>query len=148
MNGPFLKPYPVALLIPPEAIPAPGQSAQMSWLAAFHPFLALQVVLGETPAPEIGAVMHYGFPGKHLLAYPQYSFIVLSVLLSAALVVLSLFFVRRSLKEGEATFFSRLFRGGSGEGCGDAADLPSDPTRRTSGLVRRISESSRVWVWR
>ncbi len=133
-------------LIPPEAIPAPGQSAQMSWLAAFHPFLALQVVLGETPAPEIGAVMHYGFPGKHLLAYPQYSFIVLSVLLSAALVVLSLFFVRRSLKEGEATFFSRLFRGGAGAGSHGAAEPAGDDQCRRPRNVRRNPVSWRESV--
>jgi ABC-2 type transport system permease protein len=124
-------------LIPPEAVPAPGQSLQMSWLAAFHPFLALQVVLGETPAPEIGAVMHYGFPGQYLLAYPQYSFIVLSVLLSAALVALSLFFVRRSTKEGEASFFSRLIRGRTGAGSHGAADSSGDDQRRKPRHVRR-----------
>lgn len=95
-------------VIPPEAQPAPGQNALMSWLAAFHPFLALRVVLGETPAPMLGAVAHYGFPGKYLLAYPQYSFIVLTCLASMLLLALSLFFVRRSAMEGEVTFFSRL----------------------------------------
>lgn len=96
-------------LIPAEAVPAPGQTDRMSWLAAFHPFLALKVVLGETPAPEFGAVAHYGFPSSYLLAYPFYSYIVMSVLISAVLIVISLFFVRRSAKEGEATLWSRLF---------------------------------------
>ena len=45
-------------LIPPEASPAPGRDAQMSWLAGFHPFLSLWVVLGETPAPDFGRVAH------------------------------------------------------------------------------------------
>ena len=99
----------VSSLIPAEAVPAPGQIERMSWLAAFHPFLSLQVVLGETPAPEYGAVTHYGFPGPYLLAYPHYSYIILSGLISAVLITVSLFFVRRSAKEGEATLWSRLF---------------------------------------
>lgn len=132
--------------IPPEAIPAPGQSLRMSWLAAFHPFLALQVVLGEAPAPEIGTAMHYGFPGQYLLAYPQYSFIVMSVLISGALVVLSLFFVRRSLKEGEATFFSRLFRGGTGAGSHGAAESSGDGQCRKPRHVRRNPVSWRESV--
>jgi len=96
-------------LIPPEAEPAPGREARMSWLAAFHPFLSLWVVLGETPAPALGAVAHYGFFGSRLLAYPQYSYIVLTVLISLMLISASLFFVRRGAKQGEQTFFSRLF---------------------------------------
>ena len=96
-------------VIPPEAQPAPGQDARMSWLAPFHPFLALWVVLGQRPAPEFGAVAHYGFPSSYLLAYPQYAFIVITVLASILLILLSLFFVRRGAKEGEFTFFSRLF---------------------------------------
>lgn len=94
--------------IPIEAQPAPGRDARMSWLAAFHPFLALWVVLGETPAPVHGAVAHYGFPGHWWLAYPQYSYIGMTVLASLLLVLASLFFVRRGAKQGEATFFSRL----------------------------------------
>ena len=31
-------------LIPPEALPAPGAQARMSWLAPFHPVLALFAV--------------------------------------------------------------------------------------------------------
>lgn len=96
--------------IPPESIPAPGQFGRMSWLAAFHPFLALRVVLGETPAPDVGAVAHYGFPIKQLLAYPQYAYMTLSVLISGLLLTMSLFFVRRGLREGEPSFLSTLVR--------------------------------------
>ncbi|MBK8267827.1 MAG: ABC transporter permease subunit [Planctomycetes bacterium] len=96
--------------IPAESIPAPGQSARMSWLAAFHPFLALSVVLGETPAPDFGSVSHYGLPVAQILAYPQFSFIAITFLLSALLIATCLFFVRRGAKEGEPTFFSRVFR--------------------------------------
>ncbi len=95
-------------VIPPEAQPAPSQDACMSWLASFHPFLALWVVLGQTPAPEFGAVAHYGFPFSYMAAYPQYAFIVVTLLGSVLLIGLSLFFVRRGAKEGEVTFFSRL----------------------------------------
>ncbi|MBN2562892.1 MAG: ABC transporter permease subunit [Phycisphaerae bacterium] len=97
-------------VIPPEAEPAPSRDLCMSWLAAFHPFLALWVVLGKTPAPAYGATAHYGFPGGYLLAYPQYSYMVMTILASLLLILLSLFFVRRGAKEGEVTFFSRLLR--------------------------------------
>ncbi len=95
-------------LMPPESPVAPNTGARMSWLAAFHPFLALYVVLGQTPAPLEGAVAHYGFPWRYFLAYPQYSYLVLTVLVSLLLIGLSLFFVRRGAKEGEITLGSRL----------------------------------------
>jgi len=105
----------VDALIPLEAVPAPGQTERMSWLAAFHPFLAMNVAEGTTPAPPIGAVEHYGFPMKYWAAYPQYSYIVMTLLASVALIISCLFFVRRGQKEGEPTLFNRLFsRGGEG----------------------------------
>jgi len=93
--------------VPPEARPAPRQNELMSWLAAFHPFLALWVVLGITPAPDAGSVAHYGFPGQYLLAYPQYSYIAMTLTASLLLICLSLFFVRRGAREGEATLWNR-----------------------------------------
>lgn len=95
-------------LVPPESQPAPSTGDKMSWLAAFHPFLALAVVLGQTPAPSPGAVAHYGFPGRQLLAYPQYAYISMTLVASMLLVSMSLFFVRRGAKEGEITWLSRL----------------------------------------
>ena len=97
--------------IPPESHPAPGRgsSSLMSWFAAFHPFLSLWVVLGQTPAPDFGSVAHYGFPRNYWLAYPQYSFIVMTFLFSILLVSISLFFVRHGAKEGEDTIWNRLF---------------------------------------
>ncbi|GMU35647.1 MAG: ABC transporter permease subunit [Planctomycetia bacterium] len=95
-------------LIPPEAQPAPSTGAKMSWLAAFHPFLSLAVVLGQTPAPSAASVAHYGFPINKLLAYPQYSYVCMTFIASLFLVSLSLFFVRRGAKEGEITWLSRL----------------------------------------
>jgi len=129
-------------LIPPEAEPAPGpmQTARMSWLAAAHPFLAMEVVLGEKPAPEFGAVAHYGFPWKYFLAYPASSYIVLTVLISAALLVLSLFFVRRGEKEGEETFFTRLF-GRAGRPGEHGAESGGDQTRKP----RNVSRNPIAW---
>jgi ABC-type transport system involved in multi-copper enzyme maturation permease subunit len=94
--------------IPPEARPAPGQAMCMSALAAFHPFLSLWVVLGMTPAPLSGAVAHYGFPVSALLAFPQYSYVAMTMLGSLLLILLSLFFVRRGAKEGEDTLGNRV----------------------------------------
>jgi ABC-type transport system involved in multi-copper enzyme maturation permease subunit len=122
-------------VIPPEAQAVPGQGAvgegaRMSWLAAFHPFLALWVVLGRTPAPDFGAVAHYGFPGGYLLAYPEYSFLMITILGSLLLVLLSLFFVRRGAMAGEMTFFSRLL------GRAKAADRMSEQARKPRHVRR------------
>lgn len=95
-------------LVPPESQPAPSSGEKMSWMAAFHPFLSLSVVLGKTPAPSVGAVAHYGFPVKQILAYPQYAYLFMTVVISMLLVGLSLFFVRRGATEGEITWLSRL----------------------------------------
>lgn len=92
----------------PEA--RPGTSGwTMSWLAPVHPFLALFVVTGKTPAPALADVHHYGWPGRWLLAYPQYGYLVITGLLSVLFVLLSLAFVRRGQKEGENTLLNRVF---------------------------------------
>ncbi|MFQ5430119.1 MAG: ABC transporter permease subunit [Phycisphaerae bacterium] len=131
----------VPALMPPEAAPAPGAGPdeRMSWLAAFHPFLALGVVLGQTPAPDFGAVAHYGFPGAHLLAYPQYSFLAMSVGVSALLMLVSLFFVRRSVKEGESSLLSKMlfFRGGGSMGARSVDERTRKP--------RRVSRNPIAW---
>ncbi len=82
---------------------------RMSWLAPVHPFLALLVVIGQTPAPPLSDVHHYGWPARWLLAYPQYGYMVLTTLASALMVLVSLIYVRRGAKEGEATLLSRLW---------------------------------------
>jgi len=107
----------VPAFIPPESPPAPGGIDRMSWLAAFHPFLALWAVLNKTPAPDFGAVAHYGFPRAQWLAYPQYSFISMSLLISILVVIASVWFVRRGAKLGEPTWLGRLLsRGGEATG--------------------------------
>ncbi len=81
---------------------------QMSWLAPIHPFLSLMVVTGQTPAPDISDVYKYGWPGRWLLAYPQYGYMFLTTLGSALMIAVSLLFVRRGALEGEATWLNRI----------------------------------------
>jgi len=91
-----------------EAPFAPGQAWKMSWLAPVHPFLSLFVVTGQTPAPPMSHVAHYGWPWAYLLAYPQYGYIWITTLSSAVMILISLFFLRRGAKEGELTIWKRI----------------------------------------
>lgn len=93
---------------PPGPVSYRGSPMRMSWLAPAHPFLALLVITGLTPAPDAPAVHHYGWPARWLLAQPHYGFMVLTTLASILLVVYSLFFVRRGAREGEASVWTRL----------------------------------------
>jgi len=88
--------------------PMSPQGRRMSWLAAFHPYLALQVALNQLEAPDIAAVAQYGWPHRYFLAYPHLSYTVLMTLLSLMLIAVSIFFVRRGVREGEITLFSRF----------------------------------------
>ena len=87
-----------------EASLAAGGTWKMSWLAPIHPFLALLVVTGQTPAPPLSHVAHYGWPWGWLLANPQHGYMLIATLASVAMIMISLFFVRRSAKEGEQTW--------------------------------------------
>ena len=91
-----------------EAAAQAGGTRQMSWLAPFHPYLALEVGLSEVPAPSLADVAHYGWPAKHLLAYPHVSYVVMTLLLSLLMVTFSMFFVRSGAKEGEPTLLNKL----------------------------------------
>jgi ABC-type transport system involved in multi-copper enzyme maturation permease subunit len=138
-------------MIPSEAVPAPGRSDRMSWLAAFHPFLAMNVVLGETPAPEFATVAHYGFFGGRLLAFPHMSYLVMTCLASAVLLLISLAFVRRSAKEGEATFMTRLFgrrslgAGSSVHELSDDEKTASQPSPGRTKAPRTVSKNPIAW---
>ncbi len=87
---------------------APGASLRMSYLAPLHPFLALLVVTGKTPAPAAGDVAGLTWPAGWLMAYPQYGYMVIMTLASIVMVTVSIFFVRSSQKEGEATLLNRV----------------------------------------
>jgi ABC-type transport system involved in multi-copper enzyme maturation permease subunit len=91
----------------PESIP-PGQTSGMSWLAPYHPFLALKVALNQTPPPPKSAVAHYGWPASTLLASPHTSYMALSLLASVLMVGFATFFVRRGVKQGETSLLKRL----------------------------------------
>lgn len=97
----------------PQAPPGPltigAAPLRMSWLAPAHPFLALLVVTGQTPAPDPAAVNHFGWPARRLLASPAYGYLVLSLLASTVMVGISLAFVRRGARQGEPTVGSWLW---------------------------------------
>lgn len=98
-----------------EAPANPVTGEQLSWLAAFHPFMALDVTLNRVVAPDIAAVAEYGVLKQYLAAYPQTMYIAMTLTLSVCLIVLSMLFVRRGAKEGESSLLSRLgnlFRSG------------------------------------
>jgi ABC-type transport system involved in multi-copper enzyme maturation permease subunit len=82
---------------------------EMSALAPFHPFLALFAALDRTRPPDPADVSHFGWPGSWALAAPHQTYMTLTLIISAALVVVSMFFVRQSAKEGEDSFAQRAF---------------------------------------
>ena len=91
----------------PEATPNVAGDC-MSWLAPFHPFLALDVALNRIHAPPLSALGGRSAVMKYLLAYPHTMYVVMTLALSFVLTVLSMFFVRRGALEGEASFLSNL----------------------------------------
>jgi ABC-type transport system involved in multi-copper enzyme maturation permease subunit len=86
----------------------PFAGDRMSWFAPVHPFQALSVVTGQTPAPPLSHVAHYGWPWAWLFAYPQYGYLVITTLASVVMILISLFFLRRGAKEGEITVWGRI----------------------------------------
>lgn len=85
-----------------------ARQLKMSWLAPIHPFLALAAVTGQTPPPDPAELGRFGWPWRWMLANPSGGYILLTTLGSLVLVLLSLFVVRRSLKEGESTLTAWL----------------------------------------
>lgn len=81
---------------------------QLSWLAAFHPFLALDVALNRIQAPPLAEVADRGVLAKYFIAYPHTTYVTLTTVSAAALTVLSMFFVRRGSRTGETTWLTRL----------------------------------------
>lgn len=92
----------------PQAPPNLDTGLRMSWLAAFHPFLALEVVFNATPPPDPAAVAHYGWPARYLLAYPYFGYQVVTLLAAAVLVAISIFFARGATWEGELRWWWRV----------------------------------------
>ncbi|MBK9127692.1 MAG: ABC transporter permease [Phycisphaerales bacterium] len=86
---------------------------QMSWLSIVHPFLALLVVTGQTPAPDWSDVAGFTWPASWLLVRPQYGYMILTTLASVVMILVSLVFVRA----GPGTRRAR----GSGRSSNDSA---------------------------
>ncbi|HEY3246636.1 MAG TPA: ABC transporter permease subunit [Phycisphaerae bacterium] len=84
------------------------EQRKMSWLAPYHPFLCLEVALNQVQAPDLGLVRHYGSLDQYLLAYPSASYVTITLVTSLVLVIVSMFFVRSSDKEGEVGPLLRL----------------------------------------
>ncbi len=80
---------------------------KISWLAAFHPFLAMDVALNRVPAPDVALLTSRGTIMRYLIAYPQQAYITIMLGVSTLLTIVAVFFVRRS-KESEVGFAGRL----------------------------------------
>ncbi|GMU21758.1 MAG: hypothetical protein AMXMBFR13_18470 [Phycisphaerae bacterium] len=94
----------------PESQPPVNPNEGTSWLAGVHPFLAQWVALGWTPVPDTASVAHYAWPFDRIAAAPDLAYMVITLTASALMVGLATFFVRRGIKQGEATAWSRLFK--------------------------------------
>lgn len=106
----------------------------MSWLAPVHPFLALFVATGQTPAPDPASVRHYGWPWSWFLASPHSGYIVLTTLGSTALILVSLLAVRKPARTAEETWYERL-----------AAKLTRKDRVATTRKPRRVWHNPIAW---
>jgi ABC-type transport system involved in multi-copper enzyme maturation permease subunit len=81
---------------------------KMSWLAALHPFMALEVALNQVYAPPVGRLADRSGLVRYALAYPSAVYVTWTMLVALALTLASIFFVRRGAKTGETTFWTAL----------------------------------------
>ncbi len=81
---------------------------RMSWLAALHPFLALEVALNSVHSPPVERLGEYAGWRRFALAYPSGAYITWTLTLAFLMTVASIFFVRSGAKVGESTFFGNL----------------------------------------
>lgn len=130
-----------------ESAPANIAGLKMSWLTPLHPFLALDVALNRIQAPSLGHLTGYGGISRNALANPSAAYVLWTTVLSLVLIVLSMFFVRRGAKSGEATFFSnfldRFRRQAAGERTHKPRNVWANPVawreataRASSAMVR------------
>ncbi len=131
----------------PESVNPVNPNVGMSWLALIHPFLALQVALNWTPAPDPASVAHYGWPLDRMLPAPHVAYMVIMVGLSVLMVAMATFFVRRGVKQGEVGLLSRLvarFRPREGERRRRARRVWSNPVAWREAVTRANAASSSV----
>lgn len=81
---------------------------QMSWLSIVHPFLALLVVTGQTPAPDWSDVAGFTWPASWLLVRPQYGYMILTTLASGVMILVSLVFVRRGARDTQGAWVGAI----------------------------------------
>lgn len=102
-----------------EASPPNIAGKRMSWLTPLHPFLALDVALNRIYAPPAGESGGWGGLTRFALSAPSAAYVLWTSLLALGLTLGSMFFVRRSAKTGEPTWWNLLWRRGNG-GAGGA----------------------------
>lgn len=90
-----------------EEAPINANGERLSWLAAFHPFLALDVALNRVAAPDVELLGGRGAVARYFLSYPHRAYLVTTLGVSLLLTVLAMFFVRQP-KEGEIGWLTNL----------------------------------------
>jgi len=133
-----------------ESAPANIAGLKMSWLTPLHPFLALEVALNRIQAPSLGHLAGYGAIGRNALANPSAAYVLWTTILSLVLTVLSMFFVRRGSKAGEATFLGnfldRFRRQSSGERTRPPRTVWANPVAWREATARASSGAMVRWA--
>jgi ABC-type transport system involved in multi-copper enzyme maturation permease subunit len=88
--------------------PANVDGQKISWLTPLHPFLALEVALNKVQAPQYGQLVGYSSLARYALSHPAGAYITWTLSLSFLMIILSIFFVRRGAKTGEANLWTNL----------------------------------------
>jgi ABC-type transport system involved in multi-copper enzyme maturation permease subunit len=91
-----------------EAAPPNVDGQKMSWLTPLHPFLSLQVALNTIQAPQYAQLTGYSGISRYALANPSTAYILWTTALAFVLTSLSVLFVRRGAKVGEASVWTWL----------------------------------------
>jgi ABC-type transport system involved in multi-copper enzyme maturation permease subunit len=143
LAGLFLGWWPVTKV--PGTI-VPGVSEGISFLAPFHPYLALEVALGKVHAAEPATVAHYGWPLRWMLARPDSAYMVMTIILSILLVTAATFFVRRGIKQGELPIWQRIWQArlGRGRETRRARRVWSNPVAWREAVTRASAASSNL----
>ncbi len=79
--------------------PLSAEDRRMSWLAPFHPLLALQVALNEVEPPTVA--VGWGRVMDSLLGRPHFGYMGVTFVVSMLIVLASMLQVRRGARDGE-----------------------------------------------
>lgn len=91
----------------PEA-PTTATQRGASWLTPFHPFLSLMAAMGTMRVPSSAELHDYNVFWRWALSRPYSAYMVLTTAASVLLVGVSTLAVRRGVREGETTRWSRF----------------------------------------